>query len=478
MNNRSSTKMILEEYLGYTPGSNIYYMLRDQSRKIHKIITFNKDIFVSLIKKNKRRFFSDVGGTSTEIRDRILKYFVKQQKKLSIEELLSIVELQSILVTTYTDVLGVLTTRSHFVYSSYPRLDFIQAEKIADDFLQTINVVEKSGDKVMGRHHTSELVDYINKLMEEYLRRHNKNCICYGSYSLYLINKDIKYGDIDIVQTNSRTFLIDLAFLIYFITGKKVVLLKVPFLKNYIVLQDSEGNHIIDSFNIRQETLQSTPKILIDNIYIVDPTFQLMSMLKMFSQIDRLEDLSERMDKSRIRLATLLEYVRFHHGIKFIDDRFNPMPMPAMVKTNSRIITVNTEEYKKEFGFSKCLVYLDENVLTRDILELNSDDKIVDFESISNSVFVVDGDTLYTYFSNTVLLKSENEIHGISSRALSAHILMYQILTKGDFNRPLSDLVNSLFRSERVPVFSVIMRDKKTGSHGIIDIDRDIITRC
>lgn len=88
-----------------------------------------------------------------------------------------------------------------------------------------------------------------------------------------------------------------------------------------MVLKDQNDSHIIDSFNIRQDTMQSIPKVLIDNIYIVDPALQLMSMLKMFSQIDRLEDLAKNPEKLTVRLATLLEYVRVNYGINFISNQ-------------------------------------------------------------------------------------------------------------------------------------------------------------
>nr|WGO62661.1 polymerase [Wadden Sea poxvirus] len=464
------TMYTLQNYLGRVPTINEYYMLKSQVRNIQKISFFNKDIFISLVKKNKKKFFSNVHTTPYYIKMSILKYFSKQEYTNEIRKLYTIIELQTILVTTYTDVLGVLTTKSPDLFSSRIIYNSSSMLKLSLDILHSINVATVS-NKVMGRHKISYLVKNVNMLMEEYLRRHNKSCICYGSYSLYLLNPDIKYGDIDILQTNSRTFLIDLAFLIKFITGCNVILLKVPYLKNYMVLRDQDDNHIIDSFNVRQETMQSIPKILIDNIYIVDPTLQLMLMLKMFSQIDRLEDIAKNIDKLAIRLATLLEYVRNVHCITF-DGKNNNMPMPMKLDYKKRIIEVDTSDY--DFDFKKSLVYLDENVLSNDILNFNVDNSI-DFENVSNSAFLVHNETLYTYFSNTILLSSENEIHNISSRGISAHIIMYQILTNKEFIKPLTDILNSLSTNEKVNIYKVIPRDKKTGRHGIIDIERDII---
>ncbi|QEJ79180.1 poly-A polymerase catalytic subunit [Goatpox virus] len=465
---------VLKLYLKRDPSLTEFHMLKSQYKNIQRVNIFNKEIFISLVKKNKKKFFSDIKSSPSDIKRSILNYFSKQENTYSIGKLYTIIELQSILVTTYTDVLGILTTKGPDLFTSNIYYNASSMQSLARDALNFMNVAQMT-DKTMGRHNVSSLVDNVNSLMEEYLRRHNKNCICYGSYSLHLLNPDIKYGDIDILQTNSRTFLIDLAFLIKFITGLNVVLLKVPYLKNYMVLKDQNDSHIIDSFNIRQDTMQSIPKVLIDNIYIVDPTLQLMSMLKMFSQIDRLEDLAKNPEKLTVRLATLLEYVRVNYGINFISNQTkkNNMPMYSVIDIDKRIITVDTSNYN--FPFKKCLVYLDESSLSSDILDLNADDAI-DFENVSNSAFLINNNILYTYFSNTILMKSKTDIHEISSRGLSAHILIYQILTKGDIIKPLTDIVNSLFGVEKNPIYDIIPRDKKSGKHGIIDIEKDIIT--
>ncbi|APG58240.1 polyA polymerase catalytic subunit [BeAn 58058 virus] len=439
---------VLELYLGRKPSLTEYHTLKSQYKTIQKINIFNKDIFISLIKKNKKKFFSNIDTNPSEIKNSILKYFSKQERVFTIGKLYTIIELQTVLVTTYTDVLGVLTTKSPNIFPSNIKYNPLSVKKIADDIIESINVATITS-KVMGRHNVSSLVDNVNYLMEEYLRRHNKTCICYGSYSLHLLNPDVKYGDIDILQTNSRTFLIDIAFLIKFVTGSDVVLLKIPYLKNYMVLKDKNDSHIIDSFNIRQDTMFSIPKILIDNIYIVDPTLQILSMLKMFSQIDRLEDIAKNPDKLSIRLATLLEYVRVTHGI-ILNGNKNNMPMPSYIDIEKRIITVDCSKY--DFPFKKSYIYLDENSLSSDILCLNIDDA-VDFENVTNSVFLINNDILYTYFSNTILLSSKNNIHDISKISMGAHILMYQILTGGSYLSPLSDLLNSIISIEKKKIY-------------------------
>ncbi|QHG62591.1 poly(A) polymerase large subunit [Cetacean poxvirus 1] len=471
MNNNA--KYILEKYLGRSITTSEYYMLKNQLYNINKILNFNKDIFISLLRKNKKRFFSNIDTNYVDIKNRVINYFSKQHNVYVIGHLLSIIEFQTIIVTTYTHVLGVLTIKSPNIYVSQQSLNVSSMERIAMDILKSINVVKNEDRKLMGRHNVSSLVNDVNKLMEEYLRVHNRTCICYGSYSLYLINPKITYGDIDILQTNSRTFLINLAFLIYFITNDNVILLKVPYLKNYIVMRDKNENHILDSFNIRYDTMNSIPKVLIQNMYIVDPVFQLMSMLKMFSQIDRLEDLSEKIDKFVIRLATMLEYVKNDQKIT-INGESHSMPLHMTIDESSRTLKVNTSSY--QFGYTSCIIFLDEMDLSKHILDLCIDDNVVDFENVSNSVYAIHNDIMYTYFSNTILMSSDNEIHIITRRAICAHILMHQILVKQNYLEPLSDLINSLLVYDKIPIHKVIPRDKKHGNHRIIDIENNIIT--
>lgn len=314
---------------------------------------------------------------------------------------------------------------------------------------------------------------HVNALMSEYLRRHNNTCICYGSYSLHLLNNRIEYGDLDILQTNARIFLINLAFLIYFITGRNVMLLKVPYLKNYIVMQDEQNRHIIDSFNIRQTTMQSIPKVLVDSIYIIDPAVQLMAMIKMMSQIDRLEDLGARIGKMTMRLATLLEYTRYHYCIQFNGQQ---LKMPMRLNESSRIVVVDARNYG--LGYRECRCYLDEASLMQAISKMNADSNVVDFEAVSNSVYLVNKGIMYTYFSNTVLLSNvDGVIHEISIRAICAHIVMYHLLMGYSYQDVLADLLSSLVLHDKCPIACVIDRDKKVGRHSVIDISKDVITR-
>ncbi|ATI21138.1 polymerase catalytic subunit VP55 [Eastern grey kangaroopox virus] len=458
---------VISTYLGKAPTVEQYHVLRRQVGNISKVLKFDKDIFFSLIKKNKQKFFGRA-GKDAEIRERVLEYFDKQKTVDKLRGILTILEFQKIIVSSYTKILGVLTTRSPVFYHSVVRLNYSSMDKLAEEVLWSYNVACDSG-KVMGRHNVSELVSHVNRLMEEYMRRHSGTCVCYGSYSLHLLNNNIEYGDIDLLQTNARLFLIDLAFLIRFVTGRFVILLKVPYLKNYIVMQDENQHHVIDSFNISTGTMNRIPKIMVDNVYIIDPCVQLMNFLKMLSQIDRLEELQVRLSRLASRLGTLLEYTRYRYSVSFAEAR--TLKVSMRIDLVERIVLVDTRGY--ELGYEECLCYLDEEKMLSVTGKMPGDR--YDFEAVSNSAFLVSNGIMYTYFSNTVLLASESDIHEVSFRAICAHVTLFHVLVGTGYEQILPDLLGSLVIADRRPIIAVVPRDKKSGKHHVIDIARDII---
>ncbi|ARE67644.1 SWPV1-118 [Shearwaterpox virus] len=470
MEKRQEITNIIAQYLGRRPVPKEYDILKNQIIKLNKIINFNKDTFFFLIKKSKYTFFKNYDVTDEIIQKRIDEYFTKQKKAKKLGNLLAIIELQKLLVCSFTKTLGILTTKAPEYYPSNLNLDYSFMEKIADDILDSYNVVKPS-DEVKGRHKVSDLVSHVHKIMEEYLRRHSNSCICYGSYSLHLLNKKIEYGDIDILQTNARIFLINIAFLLRFITGRCVVLLKVPFLKNYVVIHDENTNHVMDSFNITQSTMDKLPKIMIDNMYIVDPCVQLLNTIKMFSQIDRLEDIHNKFEKLSIRLGTLLEYTRYRYSIPL--DSESILEIKSTIDFDARKVIIDLKKYGLDYY--KCCFFLDEDELKKLIRKTKKMDDYIDLEAVTNSEYIISGNTMYTYFSNTTLMRSEDEIHPITINALISHVLLYQVITRKFYDDLLGDLIRSLMIVEKVPVYKVIPRDKKRGRHTVIDIEKDVI---
>lgn len=384
---------------------------------------------------------------------------------------MAILELQKILVFTFTKTIGILTTGVPEYYPSTIKLNYSSMEKIADDILDAYNVVPSSSE-VKGRHNVSDLVSNVYGIMEEYLRRHSNSCVCYGSYSLHLLNSRIEYGDIDILQTNARIFLINMAFLLMFITGRCVVLLRVPYLRNYVVMRDEKEYHVMDSFNIRESTMDIIPKIMIDNMYIVDPCIQLLNNIKMFSQIDRLEEINDKFEKLSIRLSTLLEYTRYRYSVLL--DSESILEVKASINEDTRQIIVDFRKYK--LNYTKCCYFLDEDELRKFICNTPKFDDYIDLEAVTNSEYAVCDKTLYTYFSNTALMRSDNEIHPITINALTSHVLLYHVIRRKKFyDDLLGDLIRSLTVVEKVPVFKVIPRDKKRGNHTVIDIEKNAI---
>lgn len=115
------------------------------------------------------------------------------------------------------------------------------------------------------------------------------------------------------------------------------------------------------------------------------------------------------------------------------------------------------------------MVFLDEPALVQTLLDMGvQDDEIVDFESVSNSAFLVRDNTLFTYFSNTVLMDGD-AVHDLSRRGVSAHIVMFLLLTppRRGGRRALDAGVASLGRAARDWRGGARAQD---GTHGVIDI--------
>ncbi|WZD65237.1 poly(A)-polymerase subunit [Pseudocowpox virus] len=469
---------VIEEYLGARPSMERCVLLRAQRRNMTRVLNFDRKLFLSLVVKSRRRFFKRLGGSEKEIAARIEEYFSRQRRLEKLGQILTVLELQSVIVSEFTRTLGSLTTPMPAINAAVRRVDAAGARELATRALRSYAVLPPPEEAApMARHKHSDLVEVVKRLVKEHLRRHNKRCVCYGSYALHLLNPEIEYGDIDMVQTNARPFLINLAFLIYFVTGRQTVLLRVPYLKNYVVLQDEEGGHILDSFNVRQSTLRALPTLLVDNIYVLHPFVQLMAMLKMFSQTDRIRDLAGNFDKARARMETLLAFAREELGDAPADGR-TPLPCaflpPAEAGGASRVLEADARAL--DCGFARAVVFLDEPALVQTLLDMGvQDDEIVDFESVSNSAFLVREDTLFTYFSNTVLMDGD-AVHDLSRRGVSAHVVMFLLLTHHpSAEAAVRSMLGSLVSDAR-PVTGVVERERKTGTHGVIDIAKNVIT--
>ncbi|WGH07618.1 Poly(A)-polymerase catalytic subunit PAPL [Orf virus] len=467
---------VIEEYLGSRPSMERCVLLRAQRRNMSRVLNFDRKLFLSLVVKSRRRFFKKLGGSEKEIAARIEEYFSRQRRLEKLGQILTVLELQSVIVGEFTRTLGSLTTPTPAINAAVRRVDATRARALASRALSSYAVLPPPEEAApMARHKHSDLVEVVKRLVKEHLRRHNKRCVCYGSYALHLLNPEIEYGDIDMVQTNARPFLINLAFLIYFVTGRQTVLLRVPYLKNYVVLQDEEGGHILDSFNVRQATLRALPTLLVDNIYVLHPFVQLMAMLKMFSQTDRIRDLASNFDKARARMETLLAFALEELGEAPADGR-TPLPCAFLPPEGSASRVLEADARALDCGFARAVVFLDEPALVQTLLDMGvQDDEIVDFESVSNSAFLVRDNTLFTYFSNTVLMDGD-AVHDLSRRGVSAHIVMFLLLThhpaaEGAVRSMLGSLV-----SDARPVTGVVERERKTGTHGVIDIAKNVIT--
>ncbi|ABJ08945.1 poly(A) polymerase large subunit [Nile crocodilepox virus] len=469
MNNRE----LINRYLGKTADQPIYYALFHKVGKIKQILNFDLNVFLKLLLKNRDRFLRENKQPTAEIKRRLTHYFTKQHRVRKVGKILSIVEFQHVIVTTFTRVLGVLTIDNRRVskmYSSTAILDYAAHEDYVEAMLRSYRVTDGAGPP-KGRNKVSDLVGYVISMLKEYLKRHNKSAFCHGSYSLHLLNPAIEYGDIDMLQTNSRTFLINLAFLIYCNTGRVTTMMKIPYLLNYIVMFDEEQAHIVDSFQVSQEIFDRIPKILINDIYIIDPCVQLLNGIKMFSQVDRLDDLHTKFEKLRARFCTLLEYVLYDYDMRIGEGSGAGALRRSRFAYSERVATVEAGALGEDLSPARWVAFMDNAALDARIGA--STRQAADFGPVTNSRFLEEDGCLYGYFSNTLLLTPDGAPHPVSCNALAAHFLMYFVMTGAPCKPQLACLLNSLVVPE-AREFTLVPRDKKLGDHVILSIDHDV----
>lgn len=86
-----------------------------------------------------------------------------------------------------------------------------------------------------------EIVEKLKKLIEKILKIllviKNNDCVCYGSFTCYNINRKIKYNDIDLYSTDAYRILSFFMIYIYLSTGYDTCLFSIPYIIGHISLK-------------------------------------------------------------------------------------------------------------------------------------------------------------------------------------------------------------------------------------------------
>ncbi|BCT22616.1 poly(A)-polymerase catalytic subunit PAPL [Carp edema virus] len=209
-------------------------------------------------------------------------------------------------------------------------------------FLQ--NYIEE-GDLKKPINSVPWIVEIIKRIMLVQLLN-DTNTLVQGSFVTFLINKNVKYSDIDLYHSDSFRFMLNLALMIQVISGYKLHIVKVPFIKNYVVMKDDFNCNILDCCHFDEALINSTPKLMYKHYNVLHPVCILINMFRMLSVKERRVKLSKDVDKAVVSYSTLFDFATKDLKIKFNKYKgFEIKKFMQMIKINDpKNLIINFED--------------------------------------------------------------------------------------------------------------------------------------
>lgn len=262
-------------------------------------------------------------------------YFSMQTKIKKVKEIISLIIYQYIFLKHVQNYLFVLSDKENYyihieIYSNdkTPKIDK-NITKYINNFINSYNIIYKPLNPPPIHEELSEndkiIIDFLQKIIQNIIKktqklvRNNKldfEIITYGSYTSYILNKDVKYNDIDIYHSNPLKFLIIIMMAIKFILNIDIDIFKIPYILGHLSLR-YKNVHFTDCIYMDSFTINNIPTTLIDNILFVDPLIQMLNNFRMMSEIRRMSSISSDKANTCLKYTTLLNYAKEKYGIDF-----------------------------------------------------------------------------------------------------------------------------------------------------------------
>ncbi|CCU56262.1 poly(A) polymerase catalytic subunit VP55 [Mythimna separata entomopoxvirus 'L'] len=330
----------MDKYL-FNASNDTINQLNKFKNQINDILSFNVDNFTKNLFLMRDIFVRDfeTSATNDNIKRRVYEFFNKQNNpNLKTGNIISIIKFQHLTVTyvnklmqeilTYKintkeiNLINFSSVTSWITNQDNPLLNDILKQYVYNQKLK--NITPKSKKKV----HNKEDLDTsekIKKILEELLKIiliiKNNDCVSYGSFTSYNINRKIKYNDIDLYSTDSYRLLIFFMIYIFLSIGYDTCLFSIPYIVGHISLKYKDI-FIIDCIFLDNYTINVINKVLINNIYFIDPGLQMLNNFRMLSENFRSYKIYQNMEESLYKYKTLLNYF-VNNNNKFNKDRLN-----------------------------------------------------------------------------------------------------------------------------------------------------------
>ncbi|BAO49506.1 putative poly(A) polymerase large subunit [Alphaentomopoxvirus acuprea] len=314
--------------------------LVDYNDKINDIVKFDKNKFIKQLISIRDIYVNDFIDTSKndDISRRVNEYFDKQNvQNLKLGSIKSIIKFQHIIVTYVSklldniiiynnsskmvDMINFLSLTSKIVPKDNDKLNNILKEYIYNSKLKNISKQIKKNENT---EHDISIATKIGNILENILKTiliiKNNDCLCYGSFTCYNINCNIKYNDIDLYSTDAFRIVMFFMIIIHFIIGYDTYMFSIPFILGHISLK-YKNIFLIDCIFMDKPTLNCIPKVLINNIYFIDPGYQMLNNFRMLSENFRSYKINEDIESAYIKYKTLLNYFTLNNS--FNNNRLN-----------------------------------------------------------------------------------------------------------------------------------------------------------
>ncbi|AAG02744.1 putative poly(A) polymerase large subunit [Betaentomopoxvirus amoorei] len=315
------------------------------TNQINDIISFDINNFTKnvLIMRNNinniRTNFENVSDDNS-IKRRITEFFDKQNTpNLKLGSIISIIKFQHLTVTYVNKIIKEIVTykcntreinivnfssvTSQISNYDNPILNEILKQYVYKQKLK--NVTVNNDKKKIIDPDDEKLAESIKKILEEILKIlliiKNNDCVAYGSFTCYNINRSIKYNDIDLYSTDAYRILIFFMIYIHLTIGHDTCLFSIPFITGHISLK-YKNIFIIDCIFLDNSIINVINKSLINNIYFIDPGLQMLNNFRMLSENFRSYKIYEKMEESLNKYKTLLNYF-VNNNNKFNKQRLN-----------------------------------------------------------------------------------------------------------------------------------------------------------
>lgn len=466
---------ILEKY--FKNNYNLVYKYSIKSFLIEKDINYIKEILIFLNEKNginevieKLKIYIKYHFSISDIyENNIILFFLLQESET----------LEEIILENFKRYNGGETTSTkeklnYFFYRSIINLSDIQY-KIIKNIFYIIKINYKSNENTLFTNPSAENVKYTKNLFERYnnidvnssLLETTKNLqnpdeiiyklksfsnkffknltmipiynfVIYGSYSLHLLNKNIKFNDIDIYCSNPIFFMRIFSLISKWIFDVDLSIVIVPLVKNYVTIK-YKGINIFDIIYINKTDLDNTliTTTKINNNKILNYIIQFFNLIHYFPDPHRILKfiMKDNYDNNILKISLLLEKSLNEMNIKLNNIKNISIKIPILKKVDNYIV-IKSEDFlinkdnKKNLEFNNIIFInsIDEDEFIGLFEGIQTYYKV--FKGIYNEITILAKDKLkrkirskVSYVNGEMMfIKEENKKDNILTNLINAHL--------------------------------------------------------